>query len=650
MNNSIQQGIQLIQNHRLEDADKYFRKILKKYPKQPDALHLLGVVCAQLGKKSKAVKLITKAIKFNPTAGIYHRNLGLILSETGNKNKAIFCLKKAILLDDKDAQSHNDLGVLYSSSGRVDDAIKEFQHSVDKDPRNFLAYTNLGDHLLLIGDVKLSVDSFKSAIQLNPRFADAYNGLGNAYRLLGKWDEAAAYYNKAIEVDPKHKDAYNSLGNLLREQQKTIEAIKLYRQAIEIDPQHKDAYNGLGNALRETGEIKKAVSMYMRAIEIDPNNDVAYNNLGNSLSDQGDINGAIAAYYKSIEINPEYAEAYRHLANVKKYAEDDPDIRLIESLYMKNGVSDEQRMHLCFALGKIYEDIGEYYRSMDFIQNGNQLKRSLIDYSKSEEQFLFDEIIETFSKRLFSHYDDSGCLNDTPIFILGMPRSGTSLVEQIIASHPLVYGGGELNNLPKLEKNICSDLADSSYPRCVESLDMSVIYNIGEEYIDSIRKNTMIERFVTDKMPLNFLRIGLIKLILPNAKIIHCMRDPMDNCLSIYKNYFPRSYKWSYDMSELGGYYKSYLKIMEHWRDVLPECFYDVSYERLVSDQYEETKKMLDYCDLQWSDSCLSFHKTKRVVGTASNAQVRNPIYNDSVNLWRKYEKELEPLRAAIYD
>jgi len=616
MNNSIQQGIQLIQNHRLEDADKYFRKILKKYPKQPDALHLLGVVCAQLGKKSKAVKLITKAIKFNPTAGIYHRNLGLILSETGNKNKAIFCLKKAILLDDKDAQSHNDLGVLYSSSGRVDDAIKEFQHSVDKDPRNFLAYTNLGDHLLLIGDVKLSVDSFKSAIQLNPRFADAYNGLGNAYRLLGKWDEAAAYYNKAIEVDPKHKDAYN----------------------------------GLGNALRETGEIKKAVSMYMRAIEIDPNNDVAYNNLGNSLSDQGDINGAIAAYYKSIEINPEYAEAYRHLANVKKYAEDDPDIRLIESLYMKNGVSDEQRMHLCFALGKIYEDIGEYYRSMDFIQNGNQLKRSLIDYSKSEEQFLFDEIIETFSKRLFSHYDDSGCLNDTPIFILGMPRSGTSLVEQIIASHPLVYGGGELNNLPKLEKNICSDLADSSYPRCVESLDMSVIYNIGEEYIDSIRKNTMIERFVTDKMPLNFLRIGLIKLILPNAKIIHCMRDPMDNCLSIYKNYFPRSYKWSYDMSELGGYYKSYLKIMEHWRDVLPECFYDVSYERLVSDQYEETKKMLDYCDLQWSDSCLSFHKTKRVVGTASNAQVRNPIYNDSVNLWRKYEKELEPLRAAIYD
>ena len=616
MNNSIQQGIQLIQNHRLEDADKYFRKILKKYPKQPDALHLLGVVCAQLGKKSKAVKLITKAIKFNPTAGIYHRNLGLILSETGNKNKAIFCLKKAILLDDKDAQSHNDLGVLYSSSGRVDDAIKEFQHSVDKDPRNFLAYTNLGDHLLLIGDVKLSVDSFKSAIQLNPRFADAYNGLGNAYRLLGKWDEAAA----------------------------------LYRQAIEIDPQHKDAYNGLGNALRETGEIKKAVSMYMRAIEIDPNNDVAYNNLGNSLSDQGDINGAIAAYYKSIEINPEYAEAYRHLANVKKYAEDDPDIRLIESLYMKNGVSDEQRMHLCFALGKIYEDIGEYYRSMDFIQNGNQLKRSLIDYSKSEEQFLFDEIIETFSKRLFSHYDDSGCLNDTPIFILGMPRSGTSLVEQIIASHPLVYGGGELNNLPKLEKNICSDLADSSYPRCVESLDMSVIYNIGEEYIDSIRKNTMIERFVTDKMPLNFLRIGLIKLILPNAKIIHCMRDPMDNCLSIYKNYFPRSYKWSYDMSELGGYYKSYLKIMEHWRDVLPECFYDVSYERLVSDQYEETKKMLDYCDLQWSDSCLSFHKTKRVVGTASNAQVRNPIYNDSVNLWRKYEKELEPLRAAIYD
>jgi hypothetical protein len=321
----------------------------------------------------------------------------------------------------------------------------------------------------------------------------------------------------------------------------------------------------------------------------------------------------------------------------------------MESLYGNKNYSDEQKMHLAFGLGKAYEDLGDHEKSMDFILQATRLKRVSIDYSVSEEVELFSNIKATFSSDFFSAREGTGNQDHTPIFILGMPRSGTSLVEQILASHPDVFGAGELNDLSVLTQNISSAESPSNFPAGIIDLDSGALDDLGKRYVERIRKHSVTSKYISDKMPQNFLYIGLIRVILPNAKIINCTRDPMDNCLSLFKNYFNTAQYYSYDLTELGQYYNLYLNLMQHWRDTLAGFVYDLSYEQLVTDQENQSRQLLDYCHLPWDDACLDFHKTRRIVKTASNAQVRRPIYKDSVQLWKRYEKQLEPLRVAIY-
>ena len=367
------------------------------------------------------------------------------------------------------------------------------------------------------------------------------------------------------------------------------------------------------------------------------------------LSDFGEIDKAFISYRKAIEIDPEHAEVYRSLSKNKKFVDYDDDIRSMESLYASAKLSEQQKMHLAFGLGKAYEDLGEYEKSMEFIMQAAHLKRAAIDYSISEAEDLFSNIKSIFSPGFFSDRKGVGNSDQTPIFILGMLRSGTSLVEQILASHPDVYGAGELSNLSNLIRKLGPTISSREILASIGDLDPAALEGLGKQYIAGIRNHSEDATYITDKMPHNFQYIGLIKAILPNAKIIHCTRDPMDNCLSVFKNYFNTKHYYSYDLTELGQYFNLYLELMEYWRNTLPGFIYDQSYERLVADQENQTRKLLDYCHLPWDDACLEFYKTRRKVRTASNAQVRRPIYKDSVKLWKRYEKQLQPLRLAIY-
>jgi tetratricopeptide (TPR) repeat protein len=427
------------------------------------------------------------------------------------------------------------------------------------------------------------------------------------------------------------------------------QAVASYSKAIEIDPGHKTAYNGLGNALGELGEMDQAIASYRQAIAIDPRDNEAHHGLGNVLSDLGEIDQAIASYRKAIEMNQENSEVYRSLSMNKKFSEYDDDMRTMESLYTTETISDKQKMHLAFGLGKAYEDLEEYDKSIEFVLQATRLNRASFNFSISKEEDFFSKIKEIFSLEFFAARKGMGNPDQTPVFIVGMPRSGTSLVEQILASHPDVYGAGEINDLFDLIRKISTADSSRQFPDCMIDFDAEAFASLGKDYIAGIRNHSKTAKYITNKMPQNFLHIGFIKAILPNARIIHCNRDPMDNCLSILKNYFIKGHTYSYDMTELGQYYNLYLDLMEYWRNTLPGSIYELSYEKLVTDQEDQIRKLLDYCTLPWDDACLEFHKTRRIVKTASNAQVRRPIYTDSVKLWKKYEKQLEPLAAAIY-
>ena len=574
---------------------------------------------------------------------------GRVLERERKLSAAERAYNKAIKISPDFVEAHNNLGNVLLDRDRPKQAFNIFNKALKLRPGHPMLLTNLGNALQLQGEFEKAIGWFKKAITQDSSFAGAHNNIANAYRDLGRYQEAVAAYKQAIQTSPGIADTYYNLGSVLNELEEFDDAVSNFQKTIEIDPRHDKAYNGLGNAQAYSGKIDEAIASYRKAIEIDPRHKNAFKGLGNVLSDMGEIDQANASYRKAIELNPEPADIYRSLSTNKKFTDYDEDIHSMQSLYAKENLSDEQKMYLAFALGKAYEDLGEYEKSMNFIIEATRLKRTLFNYSIPDTADIFREIKETFSLEFYSDRKGMGIPDPTPIFILGMPRSGTSLVEQILASHPHVFGAGELTDLPILVRKSCATGSSWKFPERIVELDLAAMEDLGKEYVARIRLHSDDAEYITDKMPHNFIHIGLIKAILPNAKIIHCTRDPMDNCLSLFKNYFSSAHYYSYDLTELGQYYNLYLDLMQHWRENLSGFIYDQSYEALVADQESQIRQLLDYCHLPWDDACLEFHKTRRKVRTASNAQVRRPIYQDSVKLWKRYEKQLEPLRAVIY-
>ena len=633
---------------KLTEAERAYKKAIKINQDFVEAHNDIGNVFLDLGRPKEAFNSYRKALNLRPGHPMLLTNLGNSLHLQGELEKAISWYSKAIVEDPNVVGAQINLGNAFRDLDRFEEAVAVYRKAIRINPGIADSYNNLGSVLIETDDIDGAVANFNKAIEIEPEHREAYNGLGNALSGQGKLEQAIIAYHKAIEINPKHKDAHNGLGNMFRDQGEIEKSLVAYRKAIEIDPENTEAYNGLGNALSDQGEIDKALASYRKAIEIDPGHQGAHIGMGVALSDIGEIDKAIASYRKAIEINPENAGLYRSLSKNKKFVDYDDDIHAMESLYASESISDEQKMHLAFGLGKAHEDLGKYKKSMDFILQATRIRRASIDYSISESEDLFSNIKKTFSLKFFTDREGMGNPDRTPIFILGMPRSGTSLVEQILASHPEVYGAGELNDLEYLTKKFCSVYSTRDFPECVADLDSTALASFGKEYITRIRNHSEDAKYITDKMPNNFLSIGLIKVILPNARIILCSRDPMDNCLSLFKNYFSKTINYSYDLTELGQYYNLYLDLMAYWRNTLPGVIYNQSYERLVAEQEKQIRPLLDYCNLPWDDACLEFHKTRRKVKTASNAQVRRPIYKDSVKLWKRYEKQLEPLRAVI--
>ncbi len=483
-----------------------------------------------------------------------------------------------------------------------------------------------------------------------PTELDALFALALREHRAGRLAEAAAAYRQILALRPDRAEVWNNLGNVLKDQGKFDEAAVQYERAVALNPGLLQTYNNLGNVLREQGKLDEAVARYEQAIAPRPELAEAYDNLGKVLKEQGKFKEAAARYEQALALRPDFAEAHYNRSDLKTFRPGDPDLAALEALATDNRLPPAKMLYIHFALGKALEDVGDYPRAFEHLLQGNALKRREVHYNEAAHQQIFQRIVDVFDADLLERFAGVGDPSPAPIFVLGMPRSGSTLVEQILASHPQVHAAGELKNLDRVVKTV-TDAGGRPvpYPQGIATLDAAGFRRLGQAYLTSLPTPPAGKTRITDKAPGNFFHVGLIHLILPNARIIHTMRDPVDTCVSCFSRLDAVSSTFSYDLAELGCYYRWYYELMEHWRSVLPVgAMLDVTYEEVVDNLEEQARRLIDYCGLRWDDRCLSFHETSRPIRTASNVQVRRPLYRSSLARWRRYEAYLAPLLAEL--
>ena len=573
---------------------------------------------------------------------------GRQLQQAGRLQQAEDTYRHVLQLDPRQPDALYLLGTIALQTSRYQKAIELIRQAISIQPGNPYYFYHIGLAAMALNNIAMALQAFQQAVQLKPDFPAVYNDMGVLLERTGDLNAAIESYRKAIKYKPDFSDAYYNLAGAYEAHGKSDAAIRNYEKALEHNPDDAMIYNNLGNVWRNRGETEPALEKFRKAIQLQPDFAGAYLNIGSVMEQTGDTEGAAAALEKALTFNPGYGEAYYELARITHYHEYNEDIQAMEKLLRKPDITDELRMYLNFSLGKAFEDLKQYDAAFKHIADGNRLKRSTYDYSLEEDRIFFNEIKRIFDKDFFNARRHFGSRNRSPIFILGMPRSGTTLVEQILASHPQVNGAGEVNYLRQVIFESAPQITGQHFSDYILSLDRTDIARFGNEYLERIQPYQKESEYVTNKLPLNFLYIGMIRLMFPLAKVIHCVRDPIDTCLSCFKLLFAGKHPYAYDLQELAGYYLLYQDLMSHWHAMLPDYIHDNHYEILISDQENQTKKLLDFCGLPWDERCLNFHQTKRSVRTASLGQVRRPIYDTSVAFWKHYEKHLSVLIQTL--
>ncbi|MDC0197387.1 sulfotransferase [Candidatus Thioglobus sp.] len=492
-----------------------------------------------------------------------------------------------------------------------------------------------------------AINDFTKATSLKPDYAEAYYNLGVTLREVDDSDNAIRAYQNALNCNKNYPNAHNNLGQIFLVKGDFISAIEHLEWAVALKPEFAEAYNNLGNSYLGLNKAHEAINLFKKAEELNPNFAIAINNLGISYLRIGEVKLAKENFEKAIDLDPSYSTAHHNLSGVKTYTSNDLQISQMKSLIRKKELSQKDRIYLNFALAKANEDLGDHKEFFKFLNEGNHLRKLELGYSieKSENH---NSVIKQFfpnknnNKKKNITYDD---LTIRPIFIVGMPRSGTSLVEQIISSHHQVYGAGELRNL----SNAIIPIMEEHSALKKYSLSNEEFSSIRQEYLDSLSRIDTSKKLITDKWPLNFRNIGFIVSSLPEASIVHIKRDARATCWSIYKHYFSgQGNGWAYNFDDLAKFYSLYDDLMNYWKNLYPGKIYDLSYEELTKNQEMETRKLIKYCDLNWDQNCLKFHENKRDVQTASALQVRKKIYQGSSNDWKKYQDYLKPLVKSL--
>ena len=621
--------------------------MLARYPSDANFLCLSARSLTRLGRLDEAEAQIETALEVFPEFERAYEARGDLLVAKGDLPDAAQALEEAIRLNPNRQQTRLKLGRLFLRMGYVDKARRlrgEFLKRGADNPEIVRA-TNLEKD-----------EKFAEAEQLYRRILTRHPDNVTAMRLWARLGirqnrhaEAETLLARAVEVAPDFKQAWADLVTVQYEQQKLDEAAESARRLIKLDPRVPNGYLLLASARASAGHHDEALNAFDDALAIAPQHVGALCGRGNVCRTVGDQAGAIAAFRRSIEANPLHAEAYWNLANLKTFSFDDAELDDMLHLLGDERIPPEGQVQLNNALGLAFEARGDYDRAFQYIDRGNSLRREQEFYDRVENEETVDMSIDVFDEAFLHANAGGGDPDPAPIFIVGLPRSGSTLIEQILSSHSMVDGTHELRDLGMVVKaDPRLGRFNPRYPKSLVDIDPETFRLLGAEYIRRTRRYRGDRPFFTDKNPNNFVHVGLLHLILPNAKIIDARRHPLDSCLGSYKQLFAQGQPFSYDLVELGEYYLEYDRLMRHWHDVLPGNVLDVHYEQVVADLEGQVARILNYCGLPWEDACLRFHETERAVKSASSEQVRQPIYSTSVNTWCHYERHLGPLIEVL--
>lgn len=498
-------------------------------------------------------------------------------------------------------------------------------------PDHDLAWKILSIVFEKTGKIPESLIAIKKIVNISPQDPLAHYNLGNTYGKLADFSKAEESYKKAISLKPNFPEAYYNLGTIFENNLKLEEAEKYYKQAIALKPDFANAYNNLGIVLEELRKFNESEICYKKIIALEPNFAEAYHNLGNNLEQQGKLKDAQISYEKAIIINPGLAKTHRQLSSIKKFDKYDDQYHLLQKLYLDKNISDEQLCHVNFSLAKIYEDLENFEKAFKHFEEGNRIQKKLLNYNIKQDIELFNQIklsFKQFEKNVHSIRRNKSDI--IPIFIVGMPRSGTTLVEQIISSHSKVSGLGELPFVLQFGLKITTGLLE---------FNSETVLKFRNNYLEKIKNFTENSLIFTDKMPQNFLYIGLIIATFPEAKILHIKRNTAAVCWANYKQWFKsKDLSYSYSINDTIKYYNLYEDLMNFWKKSFNNKIYEVDYESLTVNHEDEIKKLIKYLDLNWEEGCLSPEKNKRAVTTASNKQIRNKIFKGSSQKWKNYK------------
>lgn len=669
---------------RLQEAERVIRAILQAKPDHAHALHLLGLVAYQAGQPAQAVDVIQRAIAAAPNEAVFHSNIAEMNRQLGRLHQAIQHGERAVALSPSMASGHSNLGIAYFDAGDDDKARACHERALAIEPRTPNSLNNLGSIARRAKDREAAVAWYRQALDHNPDYLEAASNLGAVLVELHRPDEAAPVLEQALQQRPQYPEALCNLGLARLKQERFADAEGLLRRTLQLSPGYVEAMVGLARCLKETEaypeafslirgvlarfpdrpdawfvlgslhrdveELDEAQAAFEKSLALEPDSTDALIGLGNLRLEQGKLDDAEGLLNKAIDIDPNNAGARFHLVQVRKVKPGDANLAALEAtLKQSTDAHPAKLISLHYALGKAYDDLKEWDKAFPHFLEGAKLKRAQLGFNAQEDAERTKRIETIFNADFMARMRAAGDSSDVPVFVLGMPRSGTTLTEQIIASHPDVHGAGELRDLMAVLHHAPGAGGPGPYPDRLLQADKETITAWGAEYVRRLRARAPTAKRITDKMPANYFALGMIHLMLPKAKIIHVRRNAADTCVSCFTRLFNKQQDATYDLHELGLHYANYARLMAHWRRVLPaSSFLEVQYEDIVADMEGQSRRLVDWCGLEWDDACLAFHKNERSVRTASVAQVRQPIYGNSVERWRHYEAYLEPLLSAL--
>jgi tetratricopeptide (TPR) repeat protein len=683
---ALEQAHKLYVAGKLGKAAQLCSQIVSQRPRMAAAHNLLAAILHAQGNGAAAVKSMHRAINLDGENSQFYSNLGEMERQRAKLPQALLALRQAVRLDPSSTEALNNLGIVHYDRREFDEAAKCYRQAIAINSAYAEAHNNLGNALRALGKNDEALDHYQRALLVRENYPEAYNNMASILRDTDQIAEAEFAYRKAITLNPHYFEAYGNLATLLVEHERADEALRVLADALKIAPKHAptlihvartqlhlgnhvqaeqacrlaleedpdsaEAHSMLGEVLHETDRFPEALQSFEIALTLQPAAPECRNFYGICLKSVGRLDEAREQLLKSLELNPRAYGIYANLADLEKFTPESPHLKAMEAI-MQNASDpmSERYMALHFGMGKAYEDIGEYAKAFEHFETGATLKRAKLKYDETDSLGFFDAIRDVFNESFFARRPFEGLASELPVFIIGMPRSGSTLVEQILSSHPQTHGAGEIKEFSRRLNGLRSRFpALPTFPQIVGKMNQAHYKIVAEGYLSTLKEIAPPSATrVTDKLLTNYYFAGLLHVMFPKARFIHTKRNPVDTCWSAYTKLFKDDMPHSYDFGELGRYYKKYEELMAHWEKVLPPgTIKTIVYEDVVDNVEGCARELLEFLGLPWDPACLSFHESDRPVKTASVTQVRKPVYRTSVAKWRRYGERMQPLVDAL--